>query len=154
MARAISSETATKLAGVAPKFASVAAKPAATDSAAKTTEPPDLRDIDKPRNTIVRLPNYTVREEKPPVIKERDVLTPKGRLEAGYKKHPGLHLGSFGIFSNDGVAMAMEAEDERLERKSEFEDLASLLRFTDPAGHATAKHEVQQAFMREPDFGH
>ena len=154
IARAMTSGTAAKLAVVAPKFES-AAKAVAAAPAEKPAEPIDLRDIDKPRNTIIRLPDYLVREKKEavPVLKERDVLTPKGRLEAGYKKNPGLHLGSFWIFSNDAIAMAMQAEDERLERKREFEELTSLLQFSDPATHAVAKREVERAFLREPDFG-
>ena len=38
----------------------------------------DLRDIDKPRNGIIRLPNYTVQEKKPPVFRERDIYTREG----------------------------------------------------------------------------
>jgi hypothetical protein len=150
---AVSPDTAAKLAVVAPKFDSVPPKPETTDAPAKPTEPIDLREIDKPRNTIIRLPNYLVQEEKPSVIKEREVLTPKARLENAYKKHPGLHVGSLPFLSNDGIALFMQQEDERLERKSEFEDLVSLLRFGDPA-HAAVKSEVEQAFMREARFGH
>ena len=144
--RAISSTMAAQLAAAAPKF-----DPAA---AAKPAEPaPDLRETDRPRNTIVRLPRYVVQEEKPPVFKERELLTPKARIKLAMAKHPGLHFGSFWIFSNEGIALAMLAEEERLEQKREFEDLAAMTRFSDPATHATVKREVERAFMREPDFG-
>ena len=47
----------------------------------------------------------------------------------------------------------MLAEEERLERKREFEDLASLMQISDSTARATVKREVERAFMREPDFG-
>ena len=113
----------------------------------------ELREIDNPRNTIIRLPNYIVREDKTPVLKERDVRTPKASLELALRRHPGLRLGSFWIFRNDGIALALLAEEERLERKKEFEDMVSLMPVSDPAARATVKREVQQAFLREADFG-
>jgi hypothetical protein len=151
--RAISSTAAAQLAAAAPKFDAAVPKfdPAATAKPAELT--PDLRETDKPRNTIVRLPRYVVQEEKPPVFKERELLTPQARVKLALAKHPGLHFGSFWIFNNDGIALAMLAEEERLEQKREFEDLAAMTRFSDPATHATVKREVERAFMREPDFG-
>jgi len=144
--RAVSEATAAQLSAAVPKFDATLQK--------KPAEPAvDLREVDKPRNTIIRLPNYVVREEKPPVFKERELRTPKGRLEYAYQRHPGLRLGSFGIFSNDGIAAAMLAEEERLEKKREFEDLVSLMRFTDPAGQENTKREVDRAFLRPADFG-
>ena len=146
--RAISPAIAAQLSAAVPKFdaTAAAAKPAAERA-------PDLRETDKPRNTIIRLPNYVVQEEKPPVFKERELYTPRARLELALKRHPGLRFGNIWIFRNDGVALAMLAEEERLERKREFEDLVGLMRYSDPATHATAKREVEQGFMRVPDFG-
>src|SRR5687767_15559235 len=70
--RAISQTAAAQLAAAAPKYESTPAKPA---------EPlPDLRETDKPRNTIIRLPSYLVQEDKAPVLKERELLTPKERV--------------------------------------------------------------------------
>jgi hypothetical protein len=145
--RVISPATAAQLAAAAPKYESIVPS--------KPTEPlPDLREIDKPRNTIIRLPPYLVPEGKPPpVLKERELLTPPARRELALKKFPGLRFGSFWIFSNDGIAEAMLREEERLEQKREFEDLASLMRYTDPAKHDAVKKEVDRAFLRPADFG-
>ena len=146
--REISPTVAARLASAAPKYE-------AAPAPAPSSEPlPDLREIDKPRNTIVRLPPYLVPERKaPPVLKEKEVLTPKARLDLALRKFPGLRLGSFWIFSNDGVALALLEQEERLEKKREFEDLASLMRFTDPAAQAKVKQEVDRAFTRQADFG-
>src|SRR5947209_2491406 len=41
-------------------------------------EPVDLREIDKPRNGIVRLPNYIVEGQKPAVFSNRNIYTARG----------------------------------------------------------------------------
>ena len=145
--RAVSPAAAAQLASVTPKYESIVP--------VKPAEPlPDLRETDKPKNTIIRLPPYLVPESKPPpVLKERELLTPKARLELALKKYPGLRLGSFWIFNNDGIALAMLAEQERLDKKHEFEELADLMRFSDPAMADKAKREVDRAFLRPADFG-
>ncbi len=109
----------------------------------------DLREVDKPRNTIIRLPSYVVKEDKEPkapALKERDVLTTKAKIRIAYRDHPGLHFGNLPFFTNDGIAAAMAAEEERLEQKRESYDLVSLL----PAGPDAkkAKAIVDQAFAR------
>ena len=160
--RPVSATIAAQLAAVAPKFNPAAAKAAAQDGSAETNpllaksadEKPidaqtDLREIDKPRNTIIRLPSYLVQEERPPTFKERELRTPKERVALGYRKHPGLHLGNLWIFRNDGIAAAMIAEEERLERKKEMEDLASLMSISE---QKTVKPMVEQAFMRQPEL--
>jgi hypothetical protein len=79
------------------------------------------------------------------VFNEREMLTPSARLELALKKYPGLRIGSFWIFRNDGVALAMLADEERLERKKEMQDLVSLL----PTGQQKQlKPAVEETFMR------
>jgi hypothetical protein len=149
-ARAISPAIAAQLAAAVPKFEPPPPTPVATpllDAAV------DLRETDRPRNTIVRLPSYLVREEKPVILSDREIRTPRARLQLALKKHPGLRLGSFWIFRNDGIALAMLAEEERLEQKQQFEELVQLMHFSDPGMKATAKQGVEHAFMREADFG-
>ena len=143
--RAISPETAARLAATVPKYDPT--------RAAKTLESaPDLRETDKPRNTIVRLPPYIVQERKAPALLERDIRSPKARLELALKRHPGLHLGNF-FGLNGGLALVMLAEEERLELKRELEDMSDLMRFGDPATHTKVKREVEQAFLREMRWG-
>lgn len=148
----MSPATAALLSERMPKFTPIAvvsttpASPLLTIT--KAPELPDLREVDRPRNTIFRLQQYVVQEEKPltSTLKERELLTPSGRLQLGLKRYPGLRLGSLPFLSNDGWALAMLEEDFRLERKAEMEQLTTVL--TSPTDHAKAKDEVQKAFMR------
>ena len=135
--RLVSPAVAAQLSAAIPKFEPASTKP--------ETPTPDLRESDKPRNTILRLPSYIVREEKPILFKERELLTPKGRLDLALRKHPGMRFGSFWIFRNDGWALAMLAEEERLERQREMSDLLSLLTVAD---QKQMKPKVDEAFMR------
>ena len=104
----------------------------------------------RPRNTIIRLPNYIVQEEKPEAFKERNLLTGWGHLQLAYKRFPGLHIGSLPKFSNDGIAFFMLEEDYRLERKAEMEELVTVV--TDPAQRAKAKKAVLETFIRTDEF--
>ncbi len=148
--RPLSAATAARLAEKMPKFAPPATAPAPTSpllADANSTPPaPDLRELDRPRNTIIRLPNYVVQEEKPPAFKARHLLTVKGRLDLAFKRHPGLNFGSLSSLLNEGVALAMLEEDFRLERQAEAQNLLSLV--TDPTGRSKAATEVQETFRR------
>lgn len=141
--RAISPALAAQLSALGPKF-----DPAVAVAASKPIEPgTDLREIDKPRNTIIRLPNFEVQEEKIIALQPRELLTPPERLRLAFKKYPGLHVGSLPFFSNAGVALMMQAEDERVERMKEMEDLLSLLPV---AQKKQVKPMVDDAFARKP----
>jgi hypothetical protein len=144
--RPISTETAAKLTAATPKYnPPPQAKPA--------EQLPDLREIDKPRNTIIRLPPFVVQESKPRNIPtKREVQTEKERREVVLNRYPGLKIGNF-FGLNEGWAYVMAWEEERLEKKREYEDMVSLVRLGDPAMHAKVKKEVESAFQREPDFG-
>lgn len=133
--RAMSPTTAAHLAEKLPKFTpppsatppasspADSSSPLLVDSPKTATPSPDLRELDKPRNTIIRLPNYVVQEEKPSAFKERNLLTPKGRLALAYKRYPGLRFGSLPFLSNDGVALGMLEDDFDRERAAEMRDL-------------------------------
>jgi hypothetical protein len=59
----------------------------------------DLRDVDKPRNKIPRLPvevmqKYMVREARIPVFRTRDLYTKAGLIDLSFKEHPGLRIGN------------------------------------------------------------
>lgn len=90
----------------------------------------DLRETDKPKNAIIRLPRYHVRERKIPEFKNRELLTPEGKLDLAFKRRPGLKIGNlFGL--NRGPALAMLAEDEAYERRLEMEELSSFTAWMD-----------------------
>jgi hypothetical protein len=131
--RGLSPDTAAKLAAASPKFTPVEA--VAPGSAAATESSPVLRDTDKPRNQIIRLPRFIVEEQKLHIPKEElQVLTPKGRVEYAFNRRPGLKFGPFS-FLNAGIALAMLEEDLAVQRAAEMADLFSLYRITEsPAG--------------------
>jgi hypothetical protein len=137
--KGISTATAARLNAAVPKFIPPAATaPGAPASAARLE--------DKPKNGIVRLPDYIINEPKAPAFKERELLTGYGHLQLAYKRHPGLHFGSLPILSNNGIAFFMLEEDYRLERKKEMEELSGLI--MSPTARAHAKDETQAVFMR------
>ena len=119
----VSTALAGRITAVAPKF-----DPAVAAAMGKSPEVGvDLREFDKPKNTIVRLPDFTVQEDKIPAIKPREMITAAERRRLTYRKHPGLHFGSLPLLGNDGIAAFMAYEEERLERMKEMDDLLTLL---------------------------
>jgi hypothetical protein len=140
--RVLSPTMSAQLSALAPKF-----DPAVAAAAGKSIEAGvDLREIDKPRNTILRLPDFEVNEEKIPSMRPSELITPPERLRLALKKYPGLHVGSLPFFSNNGVALMMQAEDERLERMKEMNDLLSLL---PTSQQKQVKPMVDDAFLRK-----
>jgi hypothetical protein len=116
----ISPELAEKLTAVVPKYV-----PPSPPSAKPRL--PDAEESEHPRNAIIRLPRYLVREPKLPVIKERDMLTATGQRDLALRRHPGLRFGSFGGLNNDFWAHALLEEEYGIERQKEMWDLLSLL---------------------------
>ena len=117
-----------------------------------TGTPVDRREIDRPRNAIlrlpkdllppeavtasagpmddngaapedvVRLPRYDVQGRRIPQFKERELLTPTARIDLYLKRHPGLRIGN--LFGlNRGMAAAMIAEEDAYDRRREMSDL-------------------------------
>lgn len=139
----------------------------------------DMREVDKPKNKIPRLsqkiieehvaprapapnasvevsgamielPPYLVREDKYPDLKERDLLTPAGKLKLAYKRHPGLNFNPlFFLASNNGPAMQMLEEELRLERMQEMQELSGM--YADRKSAAEMKKITHQTFLRS-DF--
>lgn len=145
--RLMSPETASKLGVAQPQFS--------PKGEAKEAEPSrDLREVDKPRNGIIRLPPHVVHERKMPILKERDILTPQGKLELALKRHPGLRLRIpfLPFLNNNGIAMAMIEEEFRLERIAEMNDLVGMMSITDPAGGNAVKKGAARGFLRSNDW--
>lgn len=140
---AVSPDLSAKIGSANPKFS-----PPKESEIAKPEELPDMRDIDKPRNGIIRLPKVMVEEPKVPVFNQRELLTPTGKLELALKRHPGLRFGSLPFLSNNAIALFMLEEEQRLERKAEMQDLAGLYRYSDPGAGAAAKAEADKVFIR------
>ena len=119
--RMLSADTAAKLAAAVPRYT----PPEPVPAPAEPTVSPLLREADKPRNAIVRLPRFVVEEPKPRVSKELQVLTAKGRAELGFQRHPGLRMVPFPAL-NTGVAVALLEDELAAQRRGEEADLWSL----------------------------
>jgi hypothetical protein len=154
--RVISPETAAALAAAAPKYA-----PPPPPAPKKSEEElPDLRETDKPRNAIIRLPKYVVQERKPEVFTERDIHSAKGLAALAvsrYLSETDRALNRFRIpllsISNEQRAMMMYVEDERLRKMDDFADRANMVQKSDAASGLYIKREVDKAFLRQSDFG-
>jgi hypothetical protein len=157
--RAVSPETAAKLAAALPKVA--VANPAAKKPEA---ESPDLREIDKPSNGIVRLPKYIVQEQKPPVFRERDLYTQQAfarRLAKRYYSEGYLAFSNFARYtplalflpSAEASALQQFYDDERLKNMADVADHANMLMKSNPAAAAKLKSAAQDTFMHWSDFG-
>ena len=158
--RAVSSAMAGTLKSALPKSAFV--KPPEKTPAAESA---DLRETDKPRNEIVRLPKYLVIDKKPPVFREQDIYTreafarrlAKRYYSEGYLAFDRLfHLIPFSSLLMDsagGYAMAKFREEERLRLMREFADYANMMKTSDRAMGARVKDLTQEMFMHKTDFG-
>jgi hypothetical protein len=154
---AISPGIAAQLAASRPKFTPIAPPPPPKPE----EELPDLREIDKPKNTIVRLPKYVVQEPKSPIFRERDIHTKEGLANLAMRRYlteadralNRFRLPLFGI-SNEDRAMAMYYEDERLKNMADVADNTNMVMKSDPTAGAKMKSAAQQTFMRWSDIGY
>jgi hypothetical protein len=153
--RTVSPELAASLAATMPKYDPP--KPAEK----KPDDDADLRDLDKPKNQIIRLPKYVVQEAKPPVFRERDVNTSKGLADLAIRRYlsdadralNSFRLPLFGA-SNESRALAMYAEDERLKNMADLNDTARTVGKTDPKEAAYIRSVTKDTYMRWSDFGY
>lgn len=155
-ARAISPEAAAALAAASPKYEPPVPKPAPKPE----SEQIDLRDVDKPKNQIIRLPKYLVQEPKPAVLSERAVHTKKGLEDLAIRRYMSeadraLNRYTLPLFgtSMQARAMAMYEEDERLKNMSDLHDAAVGAAVSDRAAGEYILKETQQTFLRSSDFG-
>lgn len=156
--RVISPEVAAALAAATPKFTPAPPKPEVKPTPEE--EQPDLRDIDKPKNTIVRLPKYIVRESRPPVFTERAINTEKGLTDIAMRRYisdvdRALNLASVPFIGrlSEARALALYSEDERLKNMSDLRDAGVNTGKVDSAAGAYILKESQNTYMRTGDFG-
>lgn len=157
--RAISAAMADALKAALPKSAFV--KPLEKKSDA---ELPDLRETDKPRNDIVRLPKYVVREQKPPGFTDRELWGEQVFAEKLARRYyPEWYLAfnkvamwtplRLFMWSAGASAMARYEEEERLGKMADFADLANMVSRSNSAAGAKVNYLLQGAFMHPSDFG-
>ncbi len=152
--RTVSPELAASLAATMPKYN----PPKPVEK--KPDDDVDLRDVDKPKNQIIRLPKYVVQEQKPPVFRERELYTAKGLAALAIRRYlssTDLALNSttlplFGL-SNEARALAMYAEDERLKNMADLKDSARTVGIADPTEADYIRKVTQDTYLRSSDFG-
>lgn len=122
---------------------------------------PDLRDLDKPSNQIIRLPDYVVREKRPPVFRERDILTQKGLgalaknryLSESVQALNRYTIPLFGI-SPEAYALMLYREDERLGNINDLKAIAADLKALGTGQDEAITNETNRAYIRTDGFGY
>jgi hypothetical protein len=154
--RVISPEVAAALAAASPKYTPPPPKPEPKPE----EELPDMRDIDKPANGIIRLKKFEVREARPPIFTERAIHTQKGLTDIAMKRYiteTDRVLNRFRIpfltMTNEARALAMYAEDERLQNMASLDEAAAAAAKSDTAQGTYILKEAQKTFLRSSDFG-
>ncbi|MCC6414679.1 MAG: hypothetical protein IT582_02060 [Opitutaceae bacterium] len=147
--RAVSLDVAAALAASMPKYDPP--KPVS-----KEEEDTDMRDVDKPRNQIIRLPEYVVREAKPPVFRERDSHTAKGLRELArlrYLSEFGQALNRFNIplfgMGADAYALMRYEEDERLQNMVDLKESARDTSLVNPENAKALREATRDTYARE-----
>lgn len=114
----------------------------------------DQRDIDKPRNEIIRLPKYMVEGVRPAVFSERNLYTKKDFstvLMQRYLGKEGLNKYQLGK-TGQAYAAQMYWDDERLKNMMAGEQQASLYRVGgDEAKAEKVEEQNRSMFLRTND---
>lgn len=154
--RAISAEAASALSAAMPKYTPPPPKPEPKPE----EEEIDMRDIDKPRNQIIRLNPMIVREKKPAILTERAVTTDKGLEDIAVRRYISEMdrvLNRFNIpfvgASLQQRAMVMYEEDERLKNMADLKANAVDAAKSDPSAGQYILRQTNQTYMRSGDFG-
>ena len=106
-----------------PKFLPAEVRTPAADASPSAEAP----EIDRPRNAIIRLPRYDVRDDQAPDFRERELLTDQGRVDLALKRHPGLKIGPL-AFLNIRRGLEMLEEEQAVERRNEMNQLLAFQR--------------------------
>jgi hypothetical protein len=145
--RTVSAKVAAALSAGMPKFSPP------TPTPTPEAEPQDLRDIDKPKNEIHRLPKYVVRESRPPIFRDRDLFTLDGMLDLTMKRHAGLQFGNILDLNSSpkpgSPAYQMMVDDERGENGDDLADTAhAMAQGGDFAEGSYILQQSQSTYMR------
>jgi len=121
----------------------------------------DQREVDKPRNGIIRLPKYVVEGTRPPVFNDRNLYSKAMLRRLAYQKYISsfsrdvlnkyrLPLIGGGV---DTYAMMQYEADERQRNMAEMEDKIAMYRVSgDDASAKELKDDSQRSFMRRTEY--
>lgn len=121
--RPVSPSTAAKLSAAVPKFTAPAAEPPPAEAPASPVAV--SRPVDRSRSQVVELPEFRVPEPRLNVPDPYRTLTPKGRVELGFQRYPGLRMVPF-RWMNARVAVELLEDDLQALRRAEGAELLSL----------------------------
>lgn len=112
----------------------------------------DRRDVDKPRNQILRLPlemmsRYVVRGARLPVFRNIDLYTRAGLIDLSFKDHPGLRVGNF-FNLNSRLAYEAALNDQKMASRQDLVDTALAM----AAGGDTSEAEALQESIIDETF--
>lgn len=154
-------------AGPSPSRRALSGEAAAALSAGYSYQPPkpaapaeneeaDLRETDRPRNAIVRLPAYVVEGVRPPVFAERNLYTKENLQRLAMARYlsrfdtRGLNRwtlpGSY--FSNEARAMTEYEAQERLRGMATMQEQAQIYRVGDDARARAAQEQSYSTYIR------
>ncbi|MDR0353057.1 MAG: hypothetical protein LBI02_06825 [Opitutaceae bacterium] len=120
----------------------------------------DLRDIDKPKNEIVRLPTYHVTAQKPPVFTDRSLYTRDNLEKLAISRYLGkldtnfLNRWTLPGFSNEARAMQMYYDEERRKNMETTAQQVSLYRLSgDEAKAGQTQRDYYDTALRRSNHG-
>jgi hypothetical protein len=146
--RSVSAGVAAALSAGAPRYSPPTPAPSPTPEVA------DIKDVDKPKNGIVRLPKYVVNESRPPIFRDRDLFTGDALLDLAMKRHAGLYFGNiFGLNAENkpgSPGYQMMVDDERKDNMDDLFDTAhAMAQGGDFAEGSYILQQSQSTYMRE-----
>jgi hypothetical protein len=121
----------------------------------------DLREIDKPRNDIIRLPKYVVEAQRPPIFNDRNLYSKEMLRRLAYQRYASSFSSNFlnkyrlpiiggGL---ESYVMMMYEADERKANMAEMDDKVSMYRVSgDDASADALKDDSQRTFMRRTEY--
>ncbi len=119
----------------------------------------DLRDIDKPKNEIVRLPTYHVTGQKPPVFTDRSLYTRDSLEKLAISRHLGkfdtnfLNRWTLPWLSNEARAMQMYYDAERQQNIETTAQQVSLYRLSgDEAKAGQTQQDSYDTALRRSNY--
>lgn len=155
-ARAISPEVASLLAAGMPKY-----NPPKPVEPKSEEELVDRREIDRPRNQIIRLPDIVVQEKKPPVFRERDIYTRKGLADLAKQRYfsegaQALNRYKLPLFGQGAEAYALQmwTDEERLQNIADLQETAASIEAADPENASYIRRATADTYIRRSDFGY
>ncbi len=111
----------------------------------------DLRQVDKPRNDIIRLPEHVVQGEKSPAFVERALYTQHGLEQLAIQRYLGMQ-GSNRL-GPKLIAMQMYRDDERLMNMASMKEKIDLYRVSgDTAAARQLQKDADTTYIRRTEF--